>query len=135
MASPLETVVLAANQAFYDAFANADADAMARVWAKEHLIACIHPGWTALYGRDAVLGSWRAILGSPEPPKVHASGASAVIIGEAAFVTCIEHVGEAELATTNVFALEQGEWRLVHHHAGPMNTARPSRKPPASALN
>src|SRR6476646_2912082 len=104
-----ETVVLAANQAFYDAFANADADAMARLWAREHLVACIHPGWVALHGREAVVGRWRAILGSPEPPQVRASDAAAVIIGDAAFVTCVERIGQAELAATNVFALEQGE--------------------------
>jgi ketosteroid isomerase-like protein len=133
--SPSEAVVLAANQAFYDAFAKADADAMARLWAREHLVACIHPGWIALHGRDAVVGSWRAILGSPEPPQVRASDATAVIIGEAAFVTCVEHIGQAELAATNVFALEQGEWRIVHHHAGPMSSERPSRKPSSSPLN
>src|SRR5262249_37082488 len=110
-----------------DAFAKADADAMARLWAREHVVACIHPGWIALHGRDEVVGSWRAILSSPEPPKVTASDASAVIIGDAAFVTCIEHIGQAQLAATNVFALERGEWRLVHHHAGPMNSERPQR--------
>jgi ketosteroid isomerase-like protein len=130
-----ESVVLAANQAFYDAFARADADAMARLWAREHLVACIHPGWIALHGREAVVGSWRAILGSVEPPRVSASDASAIIIGDAAFVTCVEHIGQAELAATNVFALEQGEWRLVHHHAGPMNAERPARKHPTSPLN
>jgi ketosteroid isomerase-like protein len=130
-----ETFVLAANQAFYDAFAKADVDAMARLWAREHVVACIHPGWIALHGRDAVVGSWRAILGSPEPPQVRASDASAVIIGNAALVTCIEHIGQAELAATNVFALEHGEWRMVHHHAGPMTSDRPSRKPPVSPLN
>ena len=129
-----ETVVLAANQAFYDAFAKADADAMARIWAREHMVACIHPGWVALHGREAVVGSWRAILGSPEPPQVRASDAAAVIIGDAAFVTCVERIGQAELAATNVFALEQGEWRMVHHHAGPMSAERPSRRSP-SPLN
>ncbi len=135
MKSPVETVVLAANQAFYDAFASADSEAMARLWAREHVVACIHPGWIALHGRDAVIGSWRAILGSPEPPTVHASDAAAVIIGEAAFVTCIEHIGAAELATTNVFALEQGEWRMVHHHAGQMSTERPRPRTPVRPLN
>jgi ketosteroid isomerase-like protein len=135
VASPLETVVLAANQAFYDAFASADVDAMARLWGREHVVACIHPGWIALHGRDAVVGSWRAILGSPEPPKVRASGASAVVLGDAAFVTCVEHIGDAELAATNVFALEQGEWRVVHHQAGPMSSDRPSRRPSTSPLN
>jgi ketosteroid isomerase-like protein len=133
--SSLESVVLAANQAFYDAFARADADAMARLWAREHLVACIHPGWIALHGREAVVGSWRAILGTLEPPKVTASDASAIILGDTAFVTCVEHIGQAELAATNVFALEQGEWRLVHHHAGPMSAERPSRKPPTRPLN
>jgi ketosteroid isomerase-like protein len=128
--SPEEVGVLAANQAFYDAFTRADAGAMSDIWARDHLVACVHPGWMALHGREAVIGSWRAILGSPDPPRVHATDAAAIVIGDAAFVTCIEHIGEAELAATNVFAREHGRWRLVHHHAGPMSPNRPMRKPP-----
>jgi hypothetical protein len=37
-------------------------------------------------------------------------------------VTCYEGNAHqpAHLAATNVFVLEDGQWRMVHHHAGPL---------------
>jgi len=45
--------VLDVNRAFYDAFINADYPAMESLWAQEHEIAVIHPGWSPLHGRNA----------------------------------------------------------------------------------
>ena len=127
--------MLAANRDFYRAFAARDYNAMAELWAEEHAVACIHPGWAALHGRDGVLESWRAILGSPQAPDVTCSDPTVVMLGDAAFVTCVEHVGTTQVAATNVFVLEQGKWRMVHHHAGPMAISRPSQRSPVSSLN
>lgn len=137
MTTPTETAVLAANRLFYDAFTNRSIDIMMQAWAREHIVACIHPGWDALHGRDAVLASWRAILESPEAPKVRFSEPSAVIIGEVAVVTCIEHIGDTRVSATNVFVLEGGAWRLVHHHAGPIMApvSGPSRAVAKKQLN
>ncbi len=135
MSSPLETAVLAANRAFYDAFAERNSGIMEHLWAREHVVACIHPGWAPLHGMDAVLGSWRAILGSPDAPTIQCTDATALVFGETALVTCVEHVRDGSLAATNVFTLERGEWRLVHHQAGPMAAKSQSRRPPASPLN
>ena len=129
----VETAVLAANQAFYDAFTGRDVVAMSHLWAKGRVVACVHPGRKALLGRDAVMASWRAILDSAESPKLEVGEAAAVVVGDAAFVVCIEHIGDARLAATNVFALEEGEWRMVHHHASPMSSTESRR--PSTALN
>jgi ketosteroid isomerase-like protein len=131
----IEAAVLAANRAFYDAFAGRNPEAMAQVWAREHAVVCIHPGRGALRNREAVMGSWRAILDSRDAPSVQFSDAAAIVFGDAAFVTCMEHIGGARLAATNIFALEQGEWRMVHHHAGPMASGGESRRPSSSPLN
>jgi ketosteroid isomerase-like protein len=128
-----EAAVLAANSIFYEAFARRDAPQMTALWAREHGVACTHPGWEVLYGREAVLSSFRAILASPEAPEIRATDARAFVIGSAAFVTCTEHVRGAELAATNVFALEEGSWKIVHHHASP--TARMRPQGTASSLN
>jgi ketosteroid isomerase-like protein len=134
--SPLiETAVLAANRAFYKAFAERNVRAMLQLWAREHVVACIHPGWAPLHGSEAVLASWKAILGSQEAPRIRFTDPAAVVFGDAAVVTCVEHIRDAELAATNVFALENGEWRLVHHHAGPMAATGESRRPVVTALN
>jgi len=108
---------------------------MSQLWARDHVVACLHPGRKALLGRDAVMASWRAILDSPEAPKLQVAEAVVVVVvvGEVAFVTCIEQIGDARLAATNVFAVEQGEWRMVHHHASPMSSTESRR--PVTAMN
>jgi hypothetical protein len=65
--------------------------------------------------------SWAAILNNPDNQGVAMRGAKARRYGETAFVTCYEMIGENLLAATNVFVLEDGAWKLVHHHAGPCN--------------
>ena len=112
-----EEQVLAANAAFYAAFAAQDANAMAALWARRAPVACIHPGWRALRGRDAVLSSWRSILGGPGSPPISCADAAAHVLGDAAFVICVEHIPGVELIATNLFVREDGEWKLVHHQA------------------
>jgi ketosteroid isomerase-like protein len=129
------SAVLAANQRFYEAFSARDAGAMARLWARDHAIACVHPGWEALHGRESVLASFRAILGDPNAPKVQATGEHVIVLGDAAFVTCTEHILGTALVATNVLALEGGEWKMVHHHASPLAEERAARRAVDKALN
>jgi len=136
------TAVLAANQAFYDAFSAGDAEAMARVWSRTEPVACIHPGGPALHGRELVVESWRHILGAAEHPTVRCRGAQAHLLGDTAFVTCYEDLGGGVLVATNVFARRNGAWHLVHHQAGPamLPSPRPARptpdpKPPGRVLH
>ena len=131
----IEIAVLDANRAFYTAFQKRDNNAMEHIWAEQHPSSCIHPGWAPLMGRQAVMASWRAIFGSPEPPRIEMTDASAVVLGGAAFVTCIEHLADGTIAATNVFVEEEGRWRMVHHHGGPMPPPRPSRRPVSNRLN
>ena len=114
-----EREVLAANTAFYEAFAAHDVARMAELWAKSHPVAVVHPGWPALHGRDPVLESWAGILQGPEPPAISFVDARAVVLGTAAFVVCTEQLPGGSLVATNVFTREDGRWRIVHHHAGP----------------
>lgn len=110
--------VLFANDAFYVAFAAADMTAMEAAWAGSDSITCIHPGWHALYGRDAVMDSWRSILGAASAPKIRVQGARAQVMGDVAYVVCHEILGRGQLIATNVFVREAGRWRMVHHQAG-----------------
>jgi SnoaL-like domain len=124
-----EIEVLAANQAFYDAFIRGDLAAIDALWAQRAPVACIHPGWDALHGREDVMASWRAILSGEETPTIRCARPSAYLLGESAYVVCSEVLGGAELVATNVFCLEDGEWRLVLHQAGQVHR-RVERKPP-----
>ncbi len=112
-----ELEVLEANEAFYRAFAARDFDGMASLWAERHPVACAHPGWDVLDGREEVLESWRGILESPASPAVGCSLAQARVLGEVAFVTCQETLPGIHLAATNLFVREGGSWRLIHHQA------------------
>jgi ketosteroid isomerase-like protein len=130
-----ELDVLEANEGFYRAFAAHDADAMARVWAERHPVACIHPGWDVLDGREQVLASWRSILGSDGAPDLSCSLAEAHVLGDVAFVTCHEVLPGVRLAATNVFVREGRAWRMVHHQASPIAPGQARPLPPAGPAN
>ena len=112
--------VLAANEAFYASFAARDMGAMDALWSRRDDVTCIHPGWNVLAGRDEVVASWEAILANPSQPRIVGGGARALVLGDTAIVVCRELVAGSPLIATNVFAREDGRWRLVHHHAGPV---------------
>jgi ketosteroid isomerase-like protein len=92
--------------------------AMENVWSSHAAVTCIHPGWRALTGRQAVLESWAAILTNPEAPKITCHQPLVFVLGAAAYVLCYEKVAGSVLAATNVFTREADGWRLVHHDAG-----------------
>src|SRR5882724_13163992 len=80
-----EREVLEANAAFYAAFEQRDPEAMDALWAREAPVACLHPGWEPLFGREAVVGSWRRILlEGGAPPEIHCERPSAHVAGATA---------------------------------------------------
>ena len=111
--------LLAANQAFYDAFDAGDLDALEALWAEGEGVACIHPGWPALHGREAVIGSWRTIFASGgAPDSIRCAAPVPFVSGDLGFVVCNEELDEGLLVATNVFRRQDGVWRLLHHQAG-----------------
>jgi ketosteroid isomerase-like protein len=131
-----EAAVLGANATFYRAFTDGDYAAMSGLWAQRAPVTCLHPGARALVGRSAVLDAWRRILGGAARFELRCDRPVVRVVGDAAIVTCYEGGDDepAHLAATNVFVLEDGSWRMVHHHAGPISSPLP-RPRPASALN
>ena len=108
-----------ANEAFYLAFEGKDFDAMAHLWSAERDVVCLHPGWPALVGRDAVLESWRGILSNPQQGQVSFYGAQVRQIGDDnVAVICYEQAGATVMVATNVFVVEDERLCLVLHHAG-----------------
>jgi ketosteroid isomerase-like protein len=138
----MDPEILAANQAFYDAFRSEDALAMEALWAHRSPVACIHPGWAALLGRERVMSSWREIMASGAPP-IRCAAPRVQVLGDVAYVLCDEIVGGGRLVATNIFVREDGQWLLVHHHAGPVAASEDERAesdddddgPPAGGLN
>jgi len=127
----IEAAVLGANDAFYRAFTRGDYAAMSDLWAERAPVTCFHPGGQVLVGRSAVLGTWKQLLSGRSTFELRCDRPLVRLHGDTAIVTCYEGSDNdpAHLAATNVFALEDGRWRMVHHHAGPMSNPlpRPSR--------
>ncbi|MFT5354497.1 MAG: ketosteroid isomerase-like protein [Polyangiales bacterium] len=114
----MEDTIKAANEVFYRAFREGDFAAMERIWASEVPVACIHPGMAPIIGRGAVMASWRGILAHPGAPALCSSAETVHVLGTSALLTCLEgeENGLPRLVATNVFTMENGHWRLCHHH-------------------
>ena len=41
------------------------------------------------------------------------------MLGDTAFVVCYEVLSSGTLVATNIFQRENGQWKVVHHQAGP----------------
>ncbi|HEY4135860.1 MAG TPA: nuclear transport factor 2 family protein [Alphaproteobacteria bacterium] len=113
-----EEELLLANEAFYAAFARGDAAAMEDLWAQEHPVACLHPGWPPLKSRDQVLQSWRGILANPPRPAIVVLEPRAFLLDGAGAVICWEAIGDVHLVASNLFVREQGRWRMALHQSG-----------------
>jgi ketosteroid isomerase-like protein len=131
-----EAEILAANAAYYDAFAAADFAAMSRIWADEDLT-CIHPGWPALVGRPSILESYRQILSNPHQERIEPRNTTVIVAGDEARVLCVEFVSGAALAATNLFRRVGGAWRMTHHQASPIAALveEPAAQPSSRRLN
>ncbi len=116
-----ERAVLSAQEAFYRAFAGADAAALEALLARDTIVSTAHPWRPATRGREAVLAGWLAIL-EAGPPPIRCLDPSVTLLpgGAAALVTCIEDTGGEPCVATNAFVLEEGSWRLCHHHGAPL---------------
>ena len=114
-----------ANLRFYRAFESIDLEEMERVWAHADFVRCVHPGWALLEGWEAVRQSWEAIFRSSREMRFSLTGVSIRVEGEAAWVTCTEHIlsedrgniSVTSILATNLFERHRGDWLLVHHHA------------------
>lgn len=113
----------AAEQAFYQAFADCDPAAMAGVWASEGVV-CIHPGAPPVIGREAVLRSWSGILTGAARPSLRVVLLKRLEQGALAVHLVEEHIAAPEgdgdgtlVLATNIYCREQDGWRLLEHHA------------------
>ena len=128
--------VLAANRAFYRAFAERDVEAMDHIWAATGALVCLHPGQPPLHGRAEIMASWRGILRHPESPKVRCVGEWVIGRQGLAIVVCREILPEGQLMATNTFVRLSDGWRMIGHHSGPVppiETAQTATASPAPA--
>lgn len=112
--------MLAANQAFYDAFEARDLAAIERAWETSGRVVCTHPGWPTLRGWQQVRASWAAILTGPQRLQFILTGTTVEVLGDTAWVTLEENLLEGgsggTVAAVNWFVRHPDGWRMVGHH-------------------
>ncbi len=126
--------------AFYAAFEVRSLDAMMAVWASDDSIACIHPMAAPLNGRAAVAAGWRSMFEAAGQFSVQVEVAhqiretsQVVRIVREYLVIGQETEPRPPILATNVYRKEaDGGWRMVLHHASPLQVGgtSPSRTPP-----
>jgi hypothetical protein len=125
MDDEVESAVLAANTSFYTALSLADFSLMDRLWLASPEAVCIHPGWGALHGWDAISQSWRQIFQNQGPLHVWPSDVQLRLYGQTAEVNCLENIdmtqvrgtGIIQTRATNVFRQVARVWKMLEHHA------------------
>ena len=132
--------VLAANQSFYTALSLADFNLMERLWLPAPEAVCVHPGWPALHGWEAIGPSWREIFRNQGPLRVWPSEVKLRLYGQTAEVTCLENIdmnqvrgaGIMQTRATNVFRRVAGAWKMLEHQAASVPGADPQPLGPFS---
>lgn len=115
--------LLAANRRFYKAFADRDLTTMEQLWSHDVEIACIHPGWPALTGRERVMRSWQELMLTTRTPAIRCGAEKATVLGDLGLVICEEYVSSTTVAVTNLFTRTDKGWALIHHQASAVSTA------------
>lgn len=131
----------AAETAFYAAFEARSLDAMMAVWASDDSIACIHPMTAPLNGRTAVAAGWHSMFEAADRFSVQVEIAHQIRESGQVIHIVREYIAigqETEprppILATNVYRKEtDGGWRIVLHHASPLQVGGtpPSHTPPA----
>lgn len=130
----------AAEAAFYAAFEARSLDAMMAVWSGSDGIACIHPLAAPLNGRAAVAAGWRSMFEAAGQFRVRAELAHEMREAGEVIRIVREHLAigrQAEsrppILATNIYRKEADGWRMVLHHASPLQVGAtpPARTPPA----
>ncbi len=116
----------AANKGFYAAFEARDLDAMSKLWEHSDRVVCTHPGWTSLRGWGQVAASFFALFQNAQQLQFILTKESVEVVGDMGWATVDENILQSTNATTvaalNLFVRgEDGEWRLVAHHASPVS--------------
>lgn len=130
----------AAESAFYAAFEARDLDAMMAVWDTTGHIACLHPMAAPLNGRVAVAAGWRSLFEAAgqfhiQVEIAHEIRAADQVIRIVREYLTIGHETEARapILASNVYQHTPDGWRMVLHHASPLQVGGtpPARTPPA----
>lgn len=120
--------VLAANEAFYQAFSQRKIGEMSLIWWQGTTSLCIHPGGQILTGWDSIRTSWESIFKNTDLLEIETEIIKAEIDQSLAYVILRETVFQssrgrslkAQSIATNIFQKMAQKWYLVSHHGSPI---------------
>ncbi|MFO7541487.1 MAG: nuclear transport factor 2 family protein [Thiobacillus sp.] len=126
----------AAEQAFYAAFEARAPEAMMAVWANHDDIVCIHPLSAPLNGRAAVTAGWKSIAEAAGQFRVQVELAHEMRDATQVIRIVREHLSIGQesgprppILATNVYRKQADGWRMVLHHASPLQVGSTSAAP------
>lgn len=113
-------------QAFYEAMANADGEAMAELWLDDEDVCCVHPASPRFLGIEAVRASFATVM-SNGPLLITPTVKRAIEAAGLAIHNVVEEVvvddGNAQrvlhVVATNAYLKTPAGWKMVLHHASP----------------
>jgi ketosteroid isomerase-like protein len=123
MTPPFHTTAEDAEEAFYEAIAQADPEALMAAWSDDEEIVCIHPTGQRMEGHTAIRESWRAIFESNPrfSVRIHSKirWESALLSVHSVVETLYlqkDQTAHGPMLSTNVFIRGANGWRLLSRH-------------------
>ncbi len=110
--------LLNANIAYYDAINTADIDALRLMFSPTYPVSCIHSGAHPVFGLELIVATYERMFEHPGLPRLLVKEPLAQIYGECGVVVCQIDLSQMLLTGSNIFMLEDGIWKIVHHHTG-----------------
>ena len=123
-----EELAIAVNEKFYEAFNARDLDAMKSVWSSQGNLICVHPGWSPLNGFEPIMESWQGIFKNSGNMDILVSDVTVTASEDLAWISCVEKlytiasngVLASKVFSTNLFQLDEENWKMIMHHASSM---------------
>ncbi len=111
-----------AENAFYEAFANADLDNMMAIWAEDEELLCTHPGGARFNDYAAIREAWRSVFEQNMAVEIQVMQIAvwstltlAVHCVQEHFMPEDEDLPEITVLVTNVYSRGANGWRMVMH--------------------
>ncbi|MDR1708284.1 MAG: nuclear transport factor 2 family protein, partial [Candidatus Accumulibacter sp.] len=124
--TPFYTTADDAEEAFYEALAQANLEALMAVWADDDEIVCVHPTGQRMDGHAAIRDSWRSVFENNPRFAVrirHKVRWESALISVHSIVETLylqqDQTAHGPMLTTHVFTRGASGWRLASRHTSP----------------
>lgn len=117
-----------AETAFYEAIEAGNLDELMHIWAEDDEIVCVLPGGQRLVGHTDIRAGWRELFSRGRHLVIRISRAvhwAGPMLAVHSIVETLQVDGETvdtPIAATNVFVRSGAGWRLLVHHASPLQS-------------